>query len=223
MAGEARLRVRARVKGASPDRPRLDVDLALTAGITAVMGPSGAGKSTLLTTIAGLVRPEAGRIELDGAELFNGDTGTFVPPHRRRIALVFQSLALFPHLSAWENVAYGLQPLPRTARRDRALAWLARARVEHLADRAPSSLSGGEAQRVAIARALASEPRALLLDEPFSALDRGLRHELGAELKSLVGELGIPAVLVTHHQDDAVSLGSRVLVLEAGRVPPGHR
>jgi len=221
MPGEARLLVRARVTGGPSDRPRLDVDLALAAGITAVMGPSGAGKTTLLAAIAGLVKPDVGRVELDRVECFDSRKGTFLPVHQRRIALVFQSLALFPHLSVWENVAYGLRGVPRTARRDRALVWLARARVEHLVDRAPSSLSGGEAQRVALARALASEPRALLLDEPFSALDSKLRQDLGAELQALVGELGIPAVLVTHHQEDAERLGSRVLVLEQGRVSSG--
>jgi molybdate transport system ATP-binding protein len=215
------LLVRARVMASATERPRLDVDLALTAGLTAVMGPSGAGKTTLLATIAGLVRPDAGRIKLGSVELFNSEKCTFVPAYRRRIALVFQSLALFPHLSAWENVAYGLRDVPWSARRNRALAWLARARVDHLADRDPSSLSGGEAQRVAIARALASEPRALLLDEPFSALDRKLRQELGAELQTLVEELHIPAVFVTHHQEDAVSLASHILVLEQGQVSPG--
>lgn len=225
MPGEAppALRVRARVRGEAGEGPRLDVDLALPAGITAVMGHSGAGKTTLLLTIAGLLRPEAGRVALAGAELFNSETGASVPAHQRRVALVFQSLALFPHLSAWENVAYGLKGVPRGARRDRALAWLARTHGGPLADRSPASLSGGEAQRVALARALASEPQALLLDEPFSALDRGLREQLGAELKALVSELGIPAVLVTHHPEDAERLGSRTLWLERGRLadPPG--
>ena len=166
---------------------------------------------------------EAGRVALAGAELFNSETGASVPAHQRRVALVFQSLALFPHLSAWENVAYGLRAVPRGARRERALAWLGRTHGGPLADRAPASLSGGEAQRVALARALASEPQALLLDEPFSALDRGLRQQLGAELKALVSELGIPAVLVTNHPEDAERLGSRTLWLERGRLadPPG--
>lgn len=207
-----------RVAGEPGGRARLDVDLELAAGITAVVGPSGAGKTTLLTAIAGLLRPDAGRIELGDAVLFDGDTGAFVPAHERRIALVFQSLALFPHLSAWENVAYGLPVRTKAKRREGALGWLARARVEHLADRAPSSLSGGEAQRVAIARALASEPRALLLDEPFSALDSTLRQELGAEVRTLVSELGIPALLVTHHRADARSLGTRLVSLAEGRV-----
>jgi molybdate transport system ATP-binding protein len=198
------------------------VDLAFPAGITAITGPSGAGKTTLLTSIAGLVRPAQGLLSLDGVAFLDTDKGIFVPPHERRVALVFQSLALFPHLSVWENVAYGLPAEARGQRRERALAWLDRARVGALADRATSLLSGGEAQRVALARALASGPRALLLDEPFSALDGALRRELGAELRALVAELNIPALLVTHHQEDAASLGSRVLLIEQGRIAPGR-
>ncbi len=215
MPGDPRLLVRVRVAGES-SRPRLDVDLAFRPGITAIVGPSGAGKSTLLATIAGLVVPEAGRITLGDVELFDGEGGRSVPAHRRRIALVFQSLALFPHLRAWENVAYGLRSTTRARRREVALRWLVRAKVEHLADRWPSSLSGGEAQRVAIARALASEPHALLLDEPFSALDRGLRVELGAEIQALVDEIGIVALWVTHHEQDAMTIGSAVVGLREG-------
>jgi ABC-type sulfate/molybdate transport systems ATPase subunit len=218
MPGEARLHVCARVESAIAGRPRLDVDLELGSGITAVMGPSGAGKTTLLTAVAGPVRPDAGRITLGNVVFFDSAQRTFVPAHERRIALVFQSLALFPHLSARENVAYGLPVKARAERRERALVWLARTRVGHLADRMPSSLSGGEAQRVALARALASEPRVLLLDEPFSALDRTLREELSSELSALVSELGIIAILVTHHDEDARSLGSRIVTLSNGRV-----
>lgn len=221
-AAGARLVVRIRVAGESTDRPRLAVDLAFPAGITAIMGPSGAGKTTLLTSIAGLVKPAMGRISLDGVAFLDTERGVFVPPHGRRMALVFQSLALFPHLSVWENVAYGLPAGARGQRRERALDWLDRARVRPLADRATGLLSGGEAQRVALARALASEPRALLLDEPFSALDGALRRELGAELRALIAELNIPALLVTHHQEDAASLGSQVLLIEQGRLVPGR-
>jgi len=218
MLGKARLYVRAKVLGDIPDQPRLDVDIEIGAGITSVMGASGAGKTTLLTTITGLVQPHAGRIVLDDHELFDSAKNIHVPAHKRRVAIVFQSLALFPHLCAWENVAYGLPVMNKTNRRERAISWLARTRVEHRADRMPSSLSGGEAQRVAIARALASEPRALLLDEPFSALDGKLRQQLGEELRALIGELDIPALLVTHHIDDASTLGSRMLVIERGRI-----
>lgn len=223
MHGEAHLRVRARVAGDDADRPRLDVDLAFARGITAVMGPSGAGKTTLLTAIAGLVTPESGRIVLGDTVLFDDEARVRVPPHARRTALVFQSLALFPHLLVWENVAFGFRGEARAGRRDRAMAWLARTRVEHLADRMPSSLSGGEAQRVAIARALGSGPQVLLLDEPFSALDQGLRDALSRDLGGLVLELGIVGILVTHHGDDARLLGSRIVCLSGGRVVGDER
>jgi molybdate transport system ATP-binding protein len=185
-------------------------------GVTVVMGRSGAGKSTLLSCIAGLVKPSRGRISLGGTTLFDAEARVDVPPHLRRVALVFQSLALFPHLTALENVAYGLRGADVQAR---AQAWLERTRVGALGGRKPASLSGGEAQRVALARALASEPRALLLDEPFSALDVALRAELISEVKALVT---VPTLLVTHDERDAASMGSPVVTLspspcEAGR------
>jgi molybdate transport system ATP-binding protein len=218
MLGDSPLIVTVCVGHEHVERPRLEVDLTFAQGITAVMGPSGAGKTTLLTAVAGLLRPRQGRITLGERVLFDAETGTFVPPHERSIGLVFQSLALFPHLSAWENVAYGVSIKARAERRATALAWMSRTRVEHLAERKPSSLSGGEAQRVAIARALASKPRALLLDEPFSALDKALREELSADLRILVAELGIVAVLVTHNEESASSVSSRVVMLSGGRV-----
>lgn len=205
-------------------RTILDVSLAVGPGITALMGPSGAGKTTLLTTIAGLVRPTQGHIVLDGVTLFESAKDIWIPPHKRRVGLVFQSLALFPHLSAWQNVAYGLPgPGPSKTtppRRERALTWLERTRVAHLADRHPTTLSGGEAQRVAIARALAAEPRVLLLDEPLSALDAALRDELGQVLSELVNALQIPSILVTHDRRDADRVATRTLLLDAGRLIP---
>ena len=218
MPGERALSLEMRVHGAMADRPRLDVKLTIGAGITALMGPSGAGKTTLLVAVAGLLRPDVGKIALGGTVLFDSARRVFVPPHQRRVALVFQSLALFPHLSAWENVAYGLPPMARVERRARALKELQRAHVDHLADRRPATLSGGEAQRVALGRALATEPRALLLDEPFSALDRSLREKLGDELRALVDAIGVPTLLVTHDRADAERLGSRLIQLDAGRL-----
>jgi molybdate transport system ATP-binding protein len=183
---------------------RLEVAFTAPPGITVLFGPSGAGKSTCLSVIAGLLEPLRGRIALDNEVLSQR------PAHRRRVALVFQSLALFPHLSARANVAYGARSDPSR--------WLARMHVEHVAERRPAELSGGEAQRVALARALASEPRVLLLDEPFSALDTPLRRQLGSELKVLVAELQIPTLLVTHDREDAASLGAHVVALDQGRV-----
>jgi ABC-type sulfate/molybdate transport systems ATPase subunit len=142
-----------------------------------------------------------------------------VAVHRRRVAYVFQSLALFPHMTAAQNVAYGMsRELDAAARRRKAVEWLQKLRVAGLADRKPRTFSGGEAQRVALARALASDPRVVLLDEPFSALDRELRIELVEELRGALQEIGAPVVFVTHHRMEARALGDRVVLLEAGRV-----
>ncbi|MBK7857641.1 MAG: ATP-binding cassette domain-containing protein [Archangiaceae bacterium] len=193
--------VTARVKG------RLDVEgLTVPPGVTVLFGPSGAGKSTCLSVIAGLLEPDSGVVKLGDVVL------SALPPHRRRVALVFQSLALFPHLDALSNVAYGARS------RAEALRWLERTRAAHTASRRPAELSGGEAQRVALARALASEPKVLLLDEPFSAMDLKLRRELGAELLEVVRGVGLPTVLVTHDAEDAAAFGDRRVRLEAGRV-----
>jgi molybdate transport system ATP-binding protein len=188
---------------------RVDARFVVPPGVTVLYGPSGSGKSTCLAAIAGLVPIAKGRIAL-GSEVLSGD-GIHRPVHQRRVGMVFQSLALFPHLTVSQNVAYG-------SRGSDPQRWLDRMKVGTLGARRPATLSGGEAQRVALARALASEPQALLLDEPFSALDVTLRRELGAELKSLIAELGIPALLVTHDRDDARALGERVVLLEAGKV-----
>lgn len=188
-----------------------------------LLGPSGAGKSTCLYVIAGLIKPAKGRITLGAEVLTDTQHRIFVPAHRRGVALVFQSLALFPHMTAEENVAYGITAAsltnraPFTAKKS-AQHWLERMKMPHLATRKPATFSGGEAQRVALARALASSPRLLLLDEPFSALDVPLRRELGQELKAHVTELSLPTLLVTHDREDAQALGSSVIQLEAGRV-----
>ena len=198
---------------------RLQVALDFGPGLSVLFGPSGAGKTTILSLLAGLLRPDAGRITLAGDTLFDARVGRDCPPHQRRVALVFQSLALFPHLDALGNVAYGVPgKLGKAERAERAHAWLSRMRVADLAGRYPSSFSGGEAQRVALARALASEPRALLLDEPFSALDQGLVNELSAELVDHVNALSLPAVLVTHDRKLVRALGGELTLLRAGRV-----
>jgi molybdate transport system ATP-binding protein len=195
----------------------LDVTFTLPPGISILFGPSGAGKSTTLAAIAGLVRPEAGRIALGEEVWFSAEAGIDRPAHRRSVGFVFQSLALFPHLTALENVAYGIDSrVGRAERRHRALAMLERMRVSHVAGRRPATLSGGEAQRVALARALARTPRVLLLDEPFTAMQRELRRELGADLLACVAEAPLPVLLVTHDAEEARTLGERVLFLEAG-------
>ena len=205
-------------RGEPEARFRLDVRLDFGPGLSVLFGPSGSGKTTILSAIAGLLRPDAGFITLAGDTLFDARARLHVEPEQRRVALVFQSLALFPHLDALSNVAYGIGKVSKAERTERAQAWLARMRVAHLARRYPSSFSGGEAQRVALARALAGEPRALLLDEPFSALDHALVDELVLELVSHVNALSLPVVLVTHDLNLARELGREVTLLRAGQV-----
>jgi molybdate transport system ATP-binding protein len=197
----------------------LDIDFEAPPGITILFGPSGSGKSTALAAIAGLVRPDAGRITLGDDVLFDASARIDRPVHRRHVAFVFQSLALFPHITAVANVAYGMdRALSRDARAERARELLARLGVGHLADRKPPTFSGGEAQRVALARAFATAPKIALFDEPFSALDRELRRDLVSDVRAFVAELGVPLVHVTHQRNEARALGDRVVMLDRGRV-----
>ena len=196
----------------------LDVELECPPGITCVMGPSGSGKSTILGVLAGLAIPDAGRIALGDDVWLDRARGIELPVHARRLAYVFQGLALFPHMSALGNVAYGMPELARDHRQARAQALLDRVGVGHLARRRPRTFSGGEAQRVALARALARSPKLVLLDEPFSALDRALRAQLTALVRELVVELGVPLVHVTHSIAEARLLADQVVRLERGKV-----
>jgi ABC-type sulfate/molybdate transport systems ATPase subunit len=188
----------------------LSVALEVGAETLALVGPSGAGKTTVLHAVAGLVRPARGRIELDAEPLFDSERGIDLPPDRRRIGLVFQEYALFPHLSVEANVAFG--------GRERAPELLERFRIAHLAKARPAELSGGERQRVALARALARNPAVLLLDEPMAALDAHTRAGVRAELQELLGELELPTVLVTHDFEDASALADRVGVIADGKL-----
>jgi len=191
-------------------------DLAVPAGrLVALLGPSGCGKTTLLRTIAGLERPDAGEVRV-GARVLSGH-GTFTPPERRRIGMVFQDAALFPHLSVGRNVAYGL-PRRDPRRAARVEAALALVGLTGLADRAPATLSGGQAQRVALARALAPEPSVIQLDEPFSGLDAPLRAELRLEVRRVLAETGATGIFVTHDQEEAFVVGDEVAVMQEGRI-----
>jgi molybdate transport system ATP-binding protein len=197
----------------------LDVALEAPAGrCLALAGPSGAGKTSVLRIAAGLLRPRAGRVRCGDEAWLDTEKGLDVPPERRRCGYVFQEYALFPHLRAWQNVAYGLRGLPRAQRRRRAVELLDRFGVAHLADARPRTLSGGERQRVAVARALAPRPRALLLDEPLSALDARTRASAGRELAAVLRSAGVPALVVTHDFTEAALLGDRVGVIDGGRV-----
>ena len=186
---------------------RLEVALEVE-GTVALVGPSGAGKTSVLRAVAGLVRPAAGRIALGGSVWFDARAGVFRPPEERRIGLVFQEYALFPHLSVRHNVAYGGA--------GRVDEYLERFHISHLADAKPGALSGGEQQRVALARALARDPGVLLLDEPLSSLDAQTKAAVRVELQELLRDFRLPTILVTHDFDDAAALAGTVGVLIDG-------
>jgi molybdate transport system ATP-binding protein len=184
----------------------------------ALVGPSGAGKSTILRAIAGLHRPERGRIAVDGDVWFDDAGPIDLPPERRSCGYLFQEYALFPHLSAWRNVAFGLHDLPRAERRARAERALERFGVGALAEERPAMLSGGERQRVALARALIRDPEVLLLDEPLAALDTRTAAAAGRELSAALSDLAVPAVLVTHDFAQAALLADRMAVIDRGTI-----
>ena len=181
-----------------------------------LIGPSGCGKSTTLRLIAGLERPDEGRISIAGEVA--ADRRTWQPPERRRVGLVFQDHALFPHLSVGDNVAFGLDRLSRAERKSRVGEVLDMVRLTALAGRYPHELSGGEQQRVALARALAPRPAVILLDEPFSSLDENLRAQVRADTVAVLRETGTTGIFVTHDQTEALAVGDRVIVMRDGRI-----
>jgi len=188
-----------------------ELSLALAVERTvALVGPSGAGKTSVVRVISGLARPDAGRVELGRETWVDAERGVFVPPEQRRVGLVFQEYALFPHLSVRQNVAFG--------GKQRVGELLERFRISHLAEARPRELSGGERQRVALARALAREPGVLLLDEPLAALDAHTKSEVRVELEELLHGLGLPTLIVTHDYEDAATLAETVGVLVDGRI-----
>ncbi len=187
-------------------------------GITALVGASGAGKTLTLRAIAGLIMPHAGRIAVQGDVLFDAAHRVQLPPQARRIGVVFQQYALFPHLTVAQNVAYGLPERPEVERQADVVRWLTLVGLGAYASRWPRELSGGQQQRVALARALAPVPRLLLLDEPFASVDMGLRRRLREELCRLQQTVGTPMVLVTHDLDEVRQIANDVIVLDQGRV-----
>jgi len=196
----------------------LDIEFAALPGVTILFGASGSGKTTTLKSIAGILRPDAGRVAIGEKTLFDSERAIDLPIRQRGVGYVFQNLALFPHLSARENVAFGMTNTGRRDRRDRAIDLLRAFHVEHTAERQPRQISGGEAQRVAFARALASGPRILLLDEPLSAIDEATKLAIISDLKALNRELRLPVIYVTHSREEAMTLGERVIVFEHGRI-----
>jgi len=191
-----------------------------------LFGPSGAGKTQAVKMMAGIARPDRGHVRIAGRTLFDSAGGVDLSPQRRRVAYVFQDYALFPHLTVRQNIAFArrggwLNP-PRRVADEAVDRWIDAFHLQPVASHHPHQLSGGQRQRTALARALVNEPTALLLDEPFAALDRALRERLRDELRELQATLSIPLLLITHDEDDARALADEVVHLRAGRVVPAH-
>ena len=196
----------------------LQVDWDVVPGqVLVLFGPSGSGKTTALRAMTGLLRPLAGQVEIDGRAVYDSELNVWLPPHRRRIGYLTQQYHLFPHLNVLQNVAYGLREGHSGALRHQMLDLLENFELTGLEERYPWELSGGQQQRVSLARALATQPRLLLLDEPFAALDAGLRRTVRQELRALLARSPVPVVLVTHDREEALSLGDEVQVIDAGR------
>jgi len=213
------LEVRIRKRFANPEGSfLLNVHFRALAGFTILFGASGAGKTTLLDCIAGLANPDEGRIAIGGEAAYDSEGKKNVPAWQRRIGYVLQDLALFPHLTAEQNVGYGLQKLNPGERRTRSCEMLSAFRIDHLRDRKPAQISGGERQRVALARALVTEPRALLLDEPLAALDRPTKSQIIADLRRWNQHYRVPILFVTHSVEEVFALGEEVIVLDAGKI-----
>lgn len=199
------------------ERAAADLSLSVREGeLLTLLGPSGCGKTTTLRLIAGLERPDDGEIRIDGERVAAAEDGTLVPPERRDVGVVFQDFALFPHLSAAENVAFGLDDWDEEAREARVDELLELVGLTDHADSKPNELSGGQQQRIALARSLAPEPEILLLDEPFSNLDVDLRVEMREEVRRILKEAGVTGVSVTHDQEEAMSISDRVAVMHDG-------
>src|SRR5208283_1566466 len=213
------LEVRIRKRFPNPEGTfNLNVHFRALAGFTILFGASGAGKTTVLDCIAGLIDPDEGRIAAGGEDLYDSEKKRNVAAWKRRMGYVHQDLALFPHLTAEENVAYGLRTLSAAERRTRSRKMLDAFRIDHLRDRKPAQISGGERQRVALARALVTEPRALLLDEPLAALDRPTKSSLVGDLRQWNQQHRVPILFVTHNGEEVFALGDEVIVLDAGKI-----
>ena len=215
MSGEVMVRLSGVSRSYGPVRAVKDLDLEVRrGGILALLGPSGCGKTTTLRLIAGFEAPDSGTVEVGGRTVAGPQAN--VPPEKRRVGMVFQDYALFPHLSVEQNVAYGLPSGKK--RKGRVEEVLALTHLEGLGDRMPHELSGGQQQRVALARALAPEPAVVLLDEPFSNLDASLRVRVRSEMREILRDAGATAVFVTHDQEEALSLADEVAVMMRGTV-----
>jgi len=210
-------RLRKEFRSKKIHRFALDLEFDAPAGVTVIFGPSGSGKTTVLQCLAGLLDPQQGAISIDGETLFDSARNINLKPQERRIGYVFQDLALFPHMSAAENVAFGIRE-NGDRKQNLVRDILERFHIAHLASHRPDEISGGERQRVALARALVTNPRLLLLDEPFSALDDELKMSIIADLQRWLESNKIPVLLVTHDREEARMMGGRMLLMKEGRV-----
>ncbi len=208
----------AQMTEAARNKFSLSIDVEVPPEITILFGPSGSGKTTTIKSIAGIIRPDSGHISINGHTLFDSEHGINEPIRSRKVGLVFQNLALFPHMTAFSNVEFATNGLARHERRARAIELLERLRIAHTAGRRPHEISGGEAQRVALARALASQPQLLLLDEPLSAIDETTKQDIIADLKMINRELHLPIIYVTHNRDEAIMLGDYLIAYEDGQI-----
>ena len=200
--------------------PAFELDCAFEAapGFTVLFGHSGAGKTSVLDCIAGIKTPDQGKLSLNGTTLFDSHTGTNRSPHSRRIAYVFQELALFPHMTVAQNVSFGLARISDAKAKARCHHMLSRFGITHLSARKPKDLSGGERQRVALARSLVTDPQTLLLDEPLAALDRPTRMRIVDDLRAWNDEHNVPILYVTHSVREALALGERILMMDEGKI-----
>jgi len=216
--GDLSVRIRKSFPGESASLFALDVDFTAAAGFTILFGASGAGKTTLLDCIAGLQNPGAGRIAVEDSVLFSSASGFNLPPNRRSVGYLMQSLALFPHMTVSQNVHYGLDGLHESERQSRCGEILELLRISAMAERRPEEISGGERQRAALARTLVTNPRVLLLDEPLTALDAVTKSQILYDLRAWNNQHRIPILYVTHQREEVFALGENVIALDAGRI-----
>jgi len=219
-ANELRIEMRKVLGNATGNDGRLTVEAQFSVGngFTILFGPSGAGKTTILDCVAGLRQPDSGRIAIDGIVLFDSEQRVSIPTRHRNIGYLFQTLALFPHMTVRQNIEYGLAERDESERQARSSEIAKSFGIAALLDRRPGKISGGERQRVALARALVTRPKALLLDEPMSALDRSTKSRILDDLRKWNESRAVPILYVTHEREEVYALGDRVLVLEAGKI-----
>ena len=197
---------------------QLDCTFDAAPGFTVLFGHSGAGKTSVLDCIAGIKTPEKGKLALNATTLFDSNSGVELTPQKRKLACVFQDLALFPHMTVSQNVSFGLSGLANAMMKARCNQVLSRFGIDHLSSRRPADLSGGERQRVALARSLVTDPQALLLDEPLAALDRPARMKIVDDLRAWNDEHRVPILYVTHSVREALALGERILMMDQGKI-----